>query len=184
MGALNSAAEAAQTHAFDPHVDCAAEAPKADRADLTYVELVWIEKRIERWIRFGRVRDERILDRRSRLVGFAPGAVFAFVRWAANDRGTIVSRIDIGAARAPGASCSTIPGVTPGAEILLRLSGWPKVAQVLRIIDAVETLDVDPSDAAPDYWRHVHNRIAAGEAPRSYGHERHRAWLLRRELGA
>ena len=75
--------------------------PALDRA-LTWVELVWYEKRIERWIRFGQVREERILDRRRRLVGFAPGDVFAFVRWQANERGTVSSRLDILQAVDPG----------------------------------------------------------------------------------
>ena len=39
--------------------------------------------------------EEQILDRRRRVLSFAPGSIFAFVRWAANDFGTIVSRIDI-----------------------------------------------------------------------------------------
>jgi hypothetical protein len=149
---------------------------------LTWVELVWVEKRIERWIRFGRIADERILDRRRRLVGFAPGALFAFVRWAANDRGTVVSRIDILVATEPGHACSTVPGVTPGGDPLLRISGWPRVAQVLRCIDGVEALGVDAEAAAPEHWRHVHNRLSAGQAPRPYTRERHRAWVLRREL--
>jgi hypothetical protein len=157
--------------------------PAASRR-LTWVELVWFEKRIERWIRFGRNSDERMLDRRRRLVGFEPGALFAFVRWAANERGTVVSRIDILAAATPGAACSTVPGVMPGGEQLLRLSGWPKVAQVLRCIDSIDALGIDPAAVAAEHWRHVHNRLAAGEAPRPYTRERHRAWLLRRELEA
>ncbi len=151
---------------------------------LTWVELVWFEKRIECWIRFGHSSDERILDRRRRLVGFKPGMLFAFVRWAANERGTIVSRIDILAAATPRMACSTVPGVTPGGEQLLRLSGWPKVAQALRCIDAIEALGIDPAAAAPEHWRHVHNRLSAGQSPRAYTRDRHRAWLLRRELGA
>ncbi len=61
--------------------------------DLTEVELYWQKGRIERWIRFGRVAQERIIDRRRRIVSFSPGSIFAFVRWAANDHGTIASRI-------------------------------------------------------------------------------------------
>ena len=61
----------------------------------TYVDLIWIEKRVQRWIRFGRVASEQIVDRRRSIVAFAPGDVFAFVRWASNDFGTVVSRIDI-----------------------------------------------------------------------------------------
>ena len=51
-----------------------------------------------------------------------------------------------------------------------------------RLIDAVEAAGVDPCDAAPDHWRHIHNRIAAGHQPRLYTVERHSAWLKRREI--
>jgi len=69
---------------------------------LTHVELTWIEKKIEYWVRFGRDVHEQILDRRRRVVSFPPHRVFAFVRWAANDFGTIISRIDIVRAISPG----------------------------------------------------------------------------------
>ena len=32
-------------------------------SDLTQVELFWLKKRIENWIRFGRIAQETILDR-------------------------------------------------------------------------------------------------------------------------
>jgi hypothetical protein len=151
---------------------------------LTRVELLWLEQRIERWIRFGRIAEETILDRRRRVVGFAPGSVFAFVRWASNGYGTAVSRIDILRATMPGEPLSTVPHVTPGAEILLRLSGWPKVEQALAAIDAVARVGIEPEDACPDHWRHVMNRITAGLSPRAYALDRHRAWLLRRRVAA
>ena len=50
------------------------------------------------------------------------------------------------------------------------------------LVEAIEAAGVDPCDAAPDHWRHVHNRITAGQAPRAYTMERHRAWLKRREI--
>lgn len=149
---------------------------------MAQVQLTWIEQRIEHWIRFGREAGGHIIDRRRRVVCFRPGTIFAFVRWSANDYGTIFSRIDIVRVVAPGQAYSTLPFVRPGGDILLRIAGWPKVAQVLEAIDAVEALDLDPGDAAPDHWRHVHNRIAAGQRPRTYTRERHRAWLKRREL--
>jgi hypothetical protein len=163
-----------------------AQAPaRCDKARVTYVELVWFERRIERWIRFGRPTDERIVDRRTRFVGFAAGETFAFVRWAANAQGrTAVSRLDIVRATARGESLTTLPGVLPGGELLLHLNGWPVVERALKLVDAVDALGVDPSDASPDYWRHVHNRLSAGEAARPYSRERHAAWLLRRDLDA
>lgn len=151
--------------------------------DLTRVELLWLHRRIETWIGFGRPAEEAVLDRR-RVLSFAPGSIFAVVRWAASDLDTTVSRIDILRAVAPGERCSTVPHVRPGAEILLRQSGWPKVERVLQVIDAVRTLRIDPAGAAPDYWRHVHNRLTAGFAPRPYTRERHTAWLRRRKIEA
>ena len=90
---------------------------------LTYVDLIWIEKRVQRWIRFGRVASEQIIDRHRNVVAFAPGDVFAFVRWASNDFGTVVSRIDILRAVRPGEDCSTVGFVRPGGESLLRVNG-------------------------------------------------------------
>lgn len=147
---------------------------------LTHVELTWIEKRIEHWIRFGRIANDRIIDRRRRIVSFRPGAIFAFVRWAANDYGTIMSRIDVVRAVAANEPFTTLPFVRPGGEILLSIQGWPKVSKVLAAIDTTDAAGVDPCDAAADHWRHVHNRITAGQEPRPYTLERHRAWLKRR----
>ncbi len=97
-----------------------ADAPAAPPADpRTWVELVWIEGRLERWIRFGAVAGEVILDRRRRRVAFRPDEVFAFVRWAANEVGTVQSRIDVLQAAGPGAALTTVPGVTPGGLSLL-----------------------------------------------------------------
>ena len=138
--------------------------------EFTHVELTFLEKRVENWIRFGRIAQEHVVDQQRRVVSFAPGSIFAFVRWAANDYGTVVSRIDI------------LRAVRPGGESLLRLAGWPKVEKVLQAIDIVEALGIDPADAAPEHWRHVHNRLSVGERPRPYTPSRHRAWLHRRKV--
>jgi hypothetical protein len=148
-------------------------------SELTQVELVWLKKRIENWIRFGRIAEEHVVDRQRRVVSFAPGSIFAFVRWASNDYGTVISRIDILRAVRLGERYSTVPCVRPGGESLLRLSGWPNVEKVLQAIDAVEALDIDPVDAAPEHWRHIHNRLSVGEQPRLYTRSRHQAWLHR-----
>jgi hypothetical protein len=150
--------------------------------DFTEVELYYQQGRVERWIRFGETTEERLIDRRRRVVSFAPGSVFAYVRWAANEHGTIASRIDILRAVDPGQPISTVPGVRPGGEILLRLAGWAKVQRVLKAIDAVDALGVDPKDAAPEHWSHVHNRLSAGDVPRIYSRDHHHAWLLRRNI--
>jgi len=45
-----------------------------------------------------------------------------------------------------------------------------------------QALGIDPADVAPEYWRHLHNRIAAGHEPRAYTREQHAAWLKRRSV--
>ncbi|PWI54359.1 glycosidase [Rhizobium phaseoli] len=158
-------------------------APEPFAVSMTRVELTWREKRIEHWIRFGAIAEDQRLDRHRRIVGFAPGSVFAFVRWAANEYGTITSRIDIVRAVAASEPYQTLPFVRPGGEILLRLHGWPKVETVLKAIDAIERLGVDPADVALDHWRHIHNRLSVNEPFRAYALDQHRAWLKRVAIG-
>lgn len=149
---------------------------------LTTVELIWFAHRVERWIRFGDIARNEFINANTRKVSFAPGSIFAFVRWASNGYGTIFSRIDILRAVGPGETYSTVPEVSPGAEILLRMSGWPKVQRVLAIIDLIEKWNIKGETVCPDYWRHVMNRLSANEEPRLYTPARHAVWLKRREF--
>lgn len=150
----------------------------------TTVHLTWVEGHIERWIRFGNIAEEAILSRSEKRVAFDPGAVFAFIRWSSNGYGTVESRIDILRAVPAGQSCATVPCVSPGGELLLRLCGWPKVEAALRCVDIVERYGIAPEDVCPDHWRHVHNRLTAGLNPRAYTPARHAAWRKRRAVMA
>jgi hypothetical protein len=151
-------------------------------SELTDVELTWLKGRIEHWIRFGRFAKDKVIDGQHRVVSFAPSSIFAFVRSAANDYGTVVSRIDILRAVRPGERYSTVPFVRPGGESLLRLADWPQVEKVLQAIVTVEALGIHPADAAPEHWRHIHNRLSVGERPRPYTRSRHQAWLRRQKV--
>lgn len=149
----------------------------------TWVELFWQDGQIERWIRFGAIAEERIIDRRTRFVGFRPGAVFALVRWRSGEHGTVESRIAVLRSVAPGQPFTTHPFVLPGAEILLRIDGWARVSAVLEAIDRIETVGIKPESVSPDHWRTVGARIGVGLPPRPYDRPRHRAWLLRERVG-
>ncbi|KGT74567.1 glycosidase [Bradyrhizobium japonicum] len=151
-------------------------------SDLTQVEVLWLEKRIENRVRFGRIAEEQKIDRSRRILSFTPGSIFAFVGWTSNDFGTVISRVDVLRAVAPGQRCSTVPYVKPGAESLLRLAGWQKVERVLQAIDAIEALGINPADVAPDHWQHVHNRLSVNENPRAYTKARHQAWFHRQRV--
>jgi Protein of unknown function (DUF2840) len=84
---------------------------------------------------------------------------------------------------AEGERHSTVTFVRPGGEILLRLSGWPRVQKPLHAIDVVLAIGIDPTEVAPEHWRHVHNLLFVNEKPRPYTRYRHEAWLRRRDLG-
>lgn len=77
----------------------------------------------------------------------------------------------------------TLPYLRPGGTLLLSTHGWPKVERVLQAVDAIEALGIDPADASPDYWRHLHNRLTTGQPAHRYTRLQHRAWLKRRSLG-
>ena len=117
--------------------------------------------------------EEKILDRRRSVSASRPAASSP----SSAGRRTISarsSRASTSCARSiPASRYQTLPFVRPGGEILLRVDGWPKVERVLQAIDAVEALAIDPADAAPEYWRHLHNRLAAGHEPRAYTREQH-----------
>lgn len=149
---------------------------------LTVVTLVWQKGQREDWLKFGKPVASRIIDRRRRTESYAAGQVFGLVRWASNEYGTVRSALEIVRAVAAGEPCTAVPQVDPGGDVLLSTHGWPKVAQVFRLIDAIEASGIDPCEVAPDHWRHIHNRMAARERPRDYSPARHRAWLKRKPL--
>jgi hypothetical protein len=147
----------------------------------TQIELTWLERRIERWIRFGHDCGETILDRR-RILRFAPRNVFAFVRWASNDFGTIVSRIGIVRAINRGEPYQMLPFVPPGGRFRCGSAvGRRSSACCRRSMPWRRSASIPPT-LHPDYWGHLHNRLVAGEPPRPYSRARHRAWLLYQRL--
>ncbi len=165
-----------------PGDDVQGDEAQGDGPQLTHVTLVWREGEREDWLRFGKPVASRILDRRQRTESYAAGQLFGLVRWASNEYGTLRSALDIVRAVGAGEPVTPVPQIDPGGELLLHVHGWPKVAQVFRLIDAIEASAIDPCEVAPDHWRHIHNRLAAREAPRCYSPARHDAWLRRRDL--
>ncbi|MFA6032016.1 MAG: DUF2840 domain-containing protein [Myxococcota bacterium] len=159
-----------------------AETRWGDGPRLTHVTLFWREGEREDWLKFGKPVAEQIINRSQRIESYAAGQVFGLVRWASNEYGTIRSTLDIVRAVGVAEPCTPVAQVDPGGELLLSVRGWPKVAQVFRLIDAIEEAGIDPCDVAPDHWRHIHNRMAGRERPRGYSPARHRAWLQRKAL--
>jgi hypothetical protein len=159
-----------------------AAAATGDGSPLTHVTLFWRKGEREDWLKFGKPVAERIVSRSERVESYAPGQMFGLVRWASSEYGTIRSSFDIVRAVGAGEPVTPIALVDPGGEVLLSVHGWPKVARLFRLIDAIEADGIDPCEVAPDHWQHIHNRMAAREAPRDYTPARHRVWLQRKAL--
>ena len=154
------------------------------RGSLTEVELTSIEGCLEQWIGFGRIAATLMRGRSTSVAAFRPGATFAFVRWTSNDYGIVHSSIAIVTEVAADQPYAPLSFIRPGGYILLRFDEWPNVQLVLEAIDAIDTVGIDPCDAAPDHWRQVGNCIAAGLPFRPYGADRHAVWLRRRASAA
>lgn len=151
-------------------------------APLTRVALAYVDQRFKLYLRFG--EPERIirLDRWRRCAVFLPNAVFCRIRWQANDYGTVRWQLMVMQACTPLDAAQRIPGVRPGARLLLHAEGDKTVRAVLERIDAIEARDIAPAGTSPAYWRTLANRFAAHLPLPGYTTERHAAWLAGRAL--
>jgi Protein of unknown function (DUF2840) len=112
---------------------------------LAYVELTWLEKQIEHWVRFGRIAEHPVLNRRVRIVSFAPDSVFAFVRWPSNDFGTIISRIDVLRAVAPASPFPPCLCPSGGESFSASLAGRTSVAFCAQSIKSRRSASIRPT---------------------------------------
>ena len=149
---------------------------------LTRVSLAYIEPRFKLYLRFGEPARTLQLDRGRRCAVFLPGAMLCRIRWQANDYGTIRWQLMVMQACTPLDAAQRIPGVQPGARLLLHTEGDANVRAVLERIDGIEALGIAAIDVSPAYWRTLGNRLAARLALPEYTTERHTAWLAGKVL--
>ena len=160
----------------------AALAGQPASAPLTRVALAYIEPRFKLYLRFGEPARTHRFDRWRSLAVFLPNAVFCRIRWQANDYGTVRWQLMVMQACTPLDEEQRIPGVQPGARLLLHAEGEQSVRAVLERIDAIEALGIAPAAVSPAYWRTLANRLAARLPLPEYTAERHSAWLIGRAL--
>ncbi|QIL44202.1 DUF2840 domain-containing protein [Acidovorax sp. HDW3] len=149
---------------------------------LTRVSLAFLEHRFKLYLRFGEPVRTLRMDRWRSVATFLPNAVFCSIRWQSNDYGTIRWQLMVMQACTSLDAAQRIPGVQPGARLLLHAEGEPSVRAVLERIDAIEALGIAPVGASPAYWRTLANRLAARLPLPEYTAERHAAWLAGRAL--
>lgn len=150
--------------------------------NLTFIELAFYPEHINHRLRFGKPIKHMELDRRRSLAVFEPSQVLGYVRWTANEFGTQSWRLSIVETRESSSSLSRMPGVIPGAEILLQLVGEVRVKRALEVLDQLEAGSFPLEDVSPAYYRHVHARLVAGKPIRAYSRNQHAAHLAARRV--
>lgn len=180
--ALPAAHAATAAPAAAPLPSLSTLAGQAGNMPLTRVSLAYIEPRFKLYLRFGEPARTLRLDRWRRCAMFLPGAMLCRIRWQANDYGTIRWQLMVMQACTPLDAMQRIPGVQPGARLLLHAEGDANVRAVLERIDGIEARGIAAVDVSPAYWRTLGNRNAARSPLPEYTAERHAAWLAGRAL--
>ncbi|WBM43690.1 DUF2840 domain-containing protein [Comamonas aquatica] len=157
-------------------------ARQAGDVPLTRVSLAYIEPRFKLYLRFGEPARTLQLDRWRRCAVFLPNAVLCRIRWQTNDYGTIRWQLMVMQAGTPLDALQRIPGVRPGARLLLHAEDDANVRAVLERIDGIEALGIAASAVSPAYWRTLGNRLEARLPLPEYTAERHSAWLAGKAL--
>jgi hypothetical protein len=107
--------------------------------------------------------------------------VFCRIRWQANDYGTIRWQLMVMQACTPLDAAQRIPGVQPGARLLLHAEGEQRCAPCWNASTPSRRW-ASRLDVSPAYWRTLGNRLAARLPLPEYTAERHAAWLAGRAL--
>tara|TARA_B100000378_G_scaffold276786_1_gene275499 strand:+ start:1350 stop:1865 length:516 start_codon:yes stop_codon:yes gene_type:complete len=149
---------------------------------LTRVSLLYIERRINLYLRFGCPLRTYQIDRWRRCAVFPPTQLFCRIRWESNDYGTTRWQLMVLQTGRPGEGMQRVRGISPGARILLNVEGERQVRAILEQIDAIEAKGIAPTDVPPMYWRLLNNRLAAHLPLPDYDADRHAAWLAGRAL--
>ena len=98
---------------------------------------------------------------RRELAAFDPGQVFAYERWSGDIYGTQDWRLFICAA-VDGGSVTNVPGVKPGADVLLHARGRTRVKRALAAIDLLKSVHSAVEKLPVAQWREVHNTLETG----------------------
>ena len=130
-------------------------------ARLTAVIVSSRKNRKNHRIVFGEPQMEVRRGWRRKIAAFAPGAVFSYERWRGDQYGTQDWLLFICEAAAAGAIVK-IPGVLPGADILLAAKGKTRVKRVFAAMDQMCGAFGPLEQIPPWRWRRLHNEIETG----------------------
>lgn len=141
---LRRSAEDVGTADEAPHEACA-------------VALAYTKNRSHDWLRFGVLVGKEPRGRHASIAFFAPGRTFGYVRWRGGEHGTTdwqvyVCRVPIkGSERL--VATQIVPGIEPGAEVLLHALTPHYARRVLSLCKRIEATGRPLETVPPLYWR-------------------------------
>lgn len=126
--------------------------------NLTAVILSYRKNRHNHRLLFGTPRLRVRRGWRRELAAFATGDVFGYERWQADKYGTQDWSIRVCRASG-GGPVAAIPGINPGAEILLEAQGKTRVKRCFAALDELKWSGVCLADWPDFRWRILHNDL-------------------------
>ena len=154
----------------------------SDQAAPTRVSLAFVAGRLNLYLRFGRPACVVPINRWRRVAVFLPGSIFGRIRCETDDDGALRWQCMVMQACMPLDATHRIPGVRPGARLLLHAEGERPVRSVPERIDTIEARGIAACDVSSAYWRTLDQHLAARLPLPEYTAVRHAAWRAGRVL--
>lgn len=111
------------------------------------------------WLRFGEPVRKEPHGRHASVAFFAPGQASAYVRWRGGDHGTADWRVYVCRAPVEGSDgfsdSQIVPGIEPGAEVLLHAATPHYARRVLSLCKRIESAGTTLETVPPLCWREV-----------------------------
>ncbi len=125
----------------------------------THTQIHFVKGVVNHRLLFGEPIEKVKLDRFRRLAVFKPDQIFGYIRWRANQYGTVDWRLYVVKS---GVDCqmTVIQGISPAAKILVTISGRDRMKRALRVMDSIKANTKDGFFGVPEsYWQVVQNSI-------------------------
>jgi hypothetical protein len=127
----------------------------------TAVILSYRKKRRNYRLLFGRPEAEIRRGWHRKLAIFPPEKLLGYERWEANSYGTQHWMISV-CRTVSGGSITQIPGIQPGAKLLLRVQGTTKSKRFLECLDGLKGQNIDPETVPDRDWMELNLALEMG----------------------
>jgi hypothetical protein len=132
----------------------------------TVVQLHFVKGVINHRLRFGKPINKTKLDKYRSIAVMPTGSLFGYIRWQANEYGTIDWRVYVLKAQESG-YISEVIGITPAVKVLVSVQGKAAVKRCLEALDALEMQSGGSLESVPEsYWSVFNNALLLRKTPR------------------